>query len=66
VLVHNQVAMLLATAGGVLLSFTWHRSRSLLLVGIEHWLYGAFLLSTGIGGMFANGIRFVSLAVTRS
>jgi membrane protease YdiL (CAAX protease family) len=60
VLVHNHIAMLLATAGGILLSITWHRSRSLLLVSVEHSLYGAFIFTAGVGGMFVNGVRLVS------
>lgn len=60
VLVHNTLAMLLATAGGFLLSITWRRSRSLLLVTVEHSLYGAFVFTAGVGGMFVNGVRLVS------
>jgi membrane protease YdiL (CAAX protease family) len=60
VMVHNHLAMLLSALAGVLLSITWVRSRSLLLVGLEHTLYGACLLATGAGGLFVNGIRLMS------
>jgi membrane protease YdiL (CAAX protease family) len=63
VLVHNGVAVLLASAGGLLFAQTWSRSRSLLLVGLEHTLYGAFLFSAGLGGMFVNGVRLVSASL---
>lgn len=62
VLVHNSLAVLLATAAGALISITWHRSRSLLLVSVEHSLYGAFVFTAGVGGMFVNGVRLVSAA----
>ncbi len=60
VLVHDGLAVLLATAAGGLLALTWRRSRSLLLVGLEHSLYGAFVFTAGVGGMFVNGVRLVS------
>jgi membrane protease YdiL (CAAX protease family) len=60
VVVHNKLAMLLATGAGLLLSFTFAATRSVPLVGLEHWLYGALILSAGIGGMFVNGTRLVS------
>jgi len=59
-MVHSAAAMLLACGAGLLLSITWQRSRSLLLVTLEHTLYGAFVFSAGIGGMFVNGVRIVS------
>jgi membrane protease YdiL (CAAX protease family) len=60
VMVHNSAAVLLATLAGVLLALTWNASHSLWLVGLEHSLYGAFVFSAGIGGMFKNGVRLVS------
>ncbi|HUJ24805.1 MAG TPA: CPBP family glutamic-type intramembrane protease [Myxococcales bacterium] len=60
VMVHRALVMPLAALAGVLLSITWLRSRSLLLVTLEHTLYGAFVFSAGIGGMFVNGTRIVS------
>jgi membrane protease YdiL (CAAX protease family) len=59
-LVHNAVAVLLAAVGGVLLATTYARSRSTLLVAAEHALYGGFVFSAGVGGMFVNSVRVVS------
>lgn len=63
VMVHRPAVMPLAALAGVLLSITWVRSRSLWLVTLEHTLYGAFVFSAGIGGMFVNGTRIVSSLV---
>jgi membrane protease YdiL (CAAX protease family) len=52
--------MLLTTAGGLLFAFTYLRSRSTLLVAAEHALYGDFVFTVGIGGMFVNGVRLLS------
>jgi hypothetical protein len=60
VIVHNRLAMALATAGGLLFATTYQRSRSTLLVGVEHALYGLFLFSVGLGGMFTNSVRIFS------
>lgn len=60
ILVHNAVAMALTTVGGVLFALTYQRSRSTLLVAAEHALYGDFVFSVGIGGMFVNGVRLLS------
>jgi hypothetical protein len=62
-MVHNPLAVGLAALAGGLLSITWVRSRSLLLVGIEHTIYGAFVFTAGIGGMFVNGVHLVSRLV---
>jgi len=58
--VHNVTAVLLATAGGLLFASTYERARSTLLVAAEHALYGDFLFSVGLGGMFVTGVRVVS------
>jgi hypothetical protein len=60
IIVHNRVAMLLATVGGALLAITYQRWRSTVLVSVEHALYGNFIFSVGIGGMFVNGVRLLS------
>jgi hypothetical protein len=62
-LVHNALAVLLAAVGGVLLATTYARSRSTLLVAAEHALYGAFVFSAGVGGMFVNSVRVVSRVI---
>ena len=63
VIVHNTMAMLLTTVGGLLFASSYARSRSTLLVAVEHALYGDFVFSVGIGGMFVNGVRLLSKAL---
>jgi membrane protease YdiL (CAAX protease family) len=55
--------MLLTTVGGLLFAYTYQRYRSTLLVAAEHALYGDFVFSVGIGGMFVNGVRLLSKVV---
>lgn len=45
----NWVAPLITLAGGVLFARTYSRSGSLLLVGIEHVLWGLFVFTVGLG-----------------
>jgi membrane protease YdiL (CAAX protease family) len=63
ILVHNLTAMFLTALGGLLFAYTYHRYRSTLLVAAEHALYGDFVFSVGIGGMFVNGVRLLSKVV---
>jgi uncharacterized protein len=60
IIVHNYVALLLTTVGGLLFALTYLRSRSTLLVALEHAIYGDFVFSVGIGGMFVNATRLLS------
>jgi membrane protease YdiL (CAAX protease family) len=60
IIVHNAIAMLLATVGGLLFARTYQRSRSTALVTLEHALYGDFVFVVGVGGMFVNGVRLLS------
>ena len=60
ILVHNAVAVGLCTLGGLLLAMTYKRWPSTVLVTIEHALYGDFVFSVGVGGMFVNGVRLLS------
>jgi membrane protease YdiL (CAAX protease family) len=60
VMVHNWTAVLMTAVGGVLFATTYQRSRSTLLVAVEHALYGDFVFSVGIGGMFVNGVRLLT------
>ena len=52
---HNWVAPLLCTAGGLMFAQTYARHRSLLLVSLEHALYGNFLFTVGLGHYFYHG-----------
>ena len=61
VVAHNVTALLLATAGGLLFASTYERRRSTLLVAAEHALYGDFIFTIGLGGLFHNARRLVSL-----
>jgi membrane protease YdiL (CAAX protease family) len=63
VIVHNLTAMLLTTAGGLLFASSYQKSRSTLLVAVEHALYGDFVFSVGIGGMFVNGVGLLSRVI---
>jgi membrane protease YdiL (CAAX protease family) len=63
VIVHNNMAVLLATAGGILFASTYERSRSLLLVTVEHALYGVFVFTVGLGGMFVSGVRLLTSVI---
>jgi hypothetical protein len=63
VIVHNFMAVVLTTVGGLLFASSYNRSRSTLLVAIEHALYGDLVFSIGIGGMFVNGVRLLSKAL---
>ncbi len=48
----NPVAVVLSFIGGFLFAFSFKRSRSLLLVFIEHTLYGNTLFTIGLGSFF--------------
>jgi len=63
IIVHSFTAMLLTTLGGSIFAYIYHRSRSTVLVGVEHAFYGDFVFTVGIGGMFVNGVRLLSKVV---
>lgn len=48
----NPLALILSFIGGFFFAFTYKRSRSLLLVTIEHTLYGNTLFTIGLGSFF--------------
>ncbi len=52
VLFKNPVAVLLSLVGGVFFAWTYHRTHSILLVWIEHALYGCFIFTIGLGYYF--------------
>ncbi len=51
----NWVAPALCAVGGVIFSATYHKTRSLALVCIEHALYGDFVFTVGLGRYFYHG-----------
>ncbi len=60
IIVHNRIAMALATVGGLFFARTYERTRSTALVTLEHAAYGDAIFTIGIGGMFVNGVRLLS------
>jgi membrane protease YdiL (CAAX protease family) len=51
----NWVAVALSTLGGWLFAYRYHRTRSLLAVGLEHGLWGDLLFTLGIGWYLYSG-----------
>jgi membrane protease YdiL (CAAX protease family) len=62
VVLHNVPAVVLSTLGGLLFAATYQRSRSTLLCAVEHAIYGCFVFSVGLGGLFYAGGRSLSSA----
>lgn len=52
---NNWVAPLLCAIGGVLFAQTYHKTRSLALVCLEHALYGDLIFTLGLGRYFYHG-----------
>ncbi len=55
ILFQNWVAPTLCFIGGVIFALTYQKTRSLLLVCIEHALYGDFMFTVGLGRYFYHG-----------
>ncbi len=55
ILFHNWIAPTLCLIGGVMFAQTYQRTGSLLLVVLEHALYGDFLFTLGLGRYFYHG-----------
>lgn len=51
----NWVSVALTTVGGVLFAATYQRSGSLMLVCLEHAVFGNFIFTIGIGRFFVPG-----------
>src|SRR5579884_2011888 len=51
----NWIAVVLSAIGGVLFASTYRQSRSLLLVCIEHAIFGNFIFTIGLGLYFYHG-----------
>jgi hypothetical protein len=49
--------MILTFFGGYLFAYTYAKTRSLLLVSIEHALYGCLLYTIGLGRFFYTGFE---------
>jgi membrane protease YdiL (CAAX protease family) len=59
VAVNNVAAIALATVAGLLFAATYDRSRSTLLVSLEHALYGDFVFTVGLGPIFYSPTRWL-------
>lgn len=57
VIYDNVLAILLSLLGGWLFAYTYERTRSLLLVSLEHALYGMIIFTLGLGRFFYEGPR---------
>ncbi|MFT5423276.1 MAG: membrane protease YdiL (CAAX protease family) [Phycisphaerales bacterium] len=55
VLFWNWIALALTLGGGLLMAYTYERSRSTLLAGVEHALYGNWAFATGLGWFVYTG-----------
>lgn len=53
----NWLAVALCVIGGLLFSYTYHQSGSLLLVCLEHAIFGNFIFTIGLGQFFYHGSR---------
>ena len=60
IVVNNLLAIPLAAIAGLLFASTYLRSRSTLLVSIEHALYGDFVFTVGLGSLFYSPARWVA------
>jgi membrane protease YdiL (CAAX protease family) len=47
----NTLVMLLTFIGGILFALTFKKTKSTLLVSIEHAIYGCWLFTVGMGAM---------------
>tara|TARA_B100000989_G_scaffold298721_1_gene289417 strand:- start:1414 stop:2091 length:678 start_codon:yes stop_codon:yes gene_type:complete len=55
IMFNNWVAISLTLIGGVMFSYTFHKTRSFWLVWFEHAIYGCFLFTIGLGHFFYTG-----------
>lgn len=53
----HPVSLLLTFFGGYLFAYTYAKTRSLLVVSIEHALYGCLLYTIGLGRFFYTGFE---------
>jgi len=51
----NWLAVGLCVLGGLLFSFTYHQSSSLLLACLDHAIFGNFIFTIGLGRFFYHG-----------
>lgn len=59
VVFHNWISVILTALGGALFGHTYRRTGSLLVVSIEHALYGCAIFTIGFGQFFFDGTRLI-------
>lgn len=59
IVVNNVLAMALASIAGLLFASTYERSRSTILVSVEHALYGDLAFTIGLGSVFYSTARWL-------
>lgn len=52
IIFNNWLAIVLTFFGGIMFAFTYRKSNSLMVVFIEHMLYGNWIFTVGIGQYF--------------
>jgi membrane protease YdiL (CAAX protease family) len=60
VVVNDLAAIPLAAVAGLLFASTYERSRSTLLVSIEHAIYGDVVFTIGLGSLFYSSARWIA------
>lgn len=50
------ISVILSAIGGVVFGITWFRSRSLMLVALQHALFGQWVFTVGLGSYFYRGV----------
>jgi uncharacterized protein len=56
----NTLALMMCILGGALFAYTYHRTRSLAAVWLEHTLHGVWIFAVGWGWYFFAGARLAS------
>jgi membrane protease YdiL (CAAX protease family) len=51
----NWIAVVLSCAGGIFFANTYSKTRSLLIVSMEHSIWGDFIFTIGLGIFFYSG-----------
>ena len=57
IIFRNWIAVALCVIGGLLFSWTYQTSGSLLLAGLDHTIFGDFIFTIGLGQFFFHGFR---------
>jgi membrane protease YdiL (CAAX protease family) len=55
IILHNWIAIIFTTVGGLLFAVTYWRTRSLLATCLEHAIYGCYIFTVGWGWYFYGG-----------